>query len=278
MRKNVNIIVGSMRSGTTIIHRSLCQGLNTNPYISESWFLLDLLRLYKWGLARYEIRYSDQFGAKSNFESLIYLNVEFYLSSISVKYEDPDILFLKHPEISYYVNELSEMFLSFKFIVIVRDPRDVIASIHKVRQRHLKSNINSPQTKVDSIEAHCRNYFRYYDNILKNINALRKKIIFIKYEDFILNTKKEIDRISIFSGAEYNIEQVINPKNFETKSLNFDKGKRLNDPLGAGFWSEDYLEPLTGKNIGNFKDILSKEEIDCIEKNLNNFGVHFKYW
>lgn len=278
MRKNVNIILGSMRSGTTIIHKSLCQGENTNPYISESWFLVDLLRLYHWGLERYEIRHSDQFGAVDNFQNLIQHNINYYISAVSIKYQDPEVLFLKHPELSYYALDLILAIKDLKFIVIVRDPRDVIASIYKVKERHIKSKIVTPQTQTQDIEAHCKNYLNYYKEIFKHQKFINKRIIFVKYEDFILNTESEIERISLFTNAKYNIEKVKNSENCDTKSLNFDRNKRMKDPLSSGFWSEDYLKPLTDKNIGDYKNILPASDIDFIENYLYDFGKNFGYW
>lgn len=47
---------GCMRTGTTILHRVLCSSPAAHPYITESWYLLDQLRIYVWSLRRYDVR------------------------------------------------------------------------------------------------------------------------------------------------------------------------------------------------------------------------------
>src|SRR5690606_32371501 len=173
---NVLLVGGAMRSGTTVIHRALCSAENSNPYISESWFLSDIMRLYRWSLTRYDVRHAEQFGNVRNFRELIWLNIRQYLSMVSLKYNDPEVLILKHPELTYYFHELSHQFRNFKFIVIVRDPRDVITSVMEVAERHRKNKIISPQTQLVDIQKHCNNYISYYADVLNNIDHFGERL------------------------------------------------------------------------------------------------------
>ena len=274
----VLLIGGAMRSGTTVIHRVLCTGENTNPYISESWFLADIMRLYGWNLTRYDVRHSDQFGDVSNFREVIWSNIRQYLSLVSVKYNDPELLVLKHPELTYYFPELARNFSNFKFIVIVRDPRDVIASMLRVAKRHKEHRLITPQTELVEIKDFCKSYRGYYENIFKNMGLFKDKLLFVKYEDFVLNTKDSLAAISKFSRAKYDYDKAVDFQPEHAQALNFNKEERLKDKFSGAFWSEQYTQSLTSDNVGSYQNELSASQVEEVEANLNFIGTKFGYW
>lgn len=277
-QQNILLIGGAMRSGTTVIHRALCSAENSNPYISESWFLSDIMRLYRWNLMRYDVRHADQFGNVRNFRELIWLNIRQYISVVSVKYNDPEVLVLKHPELTYYFHELSNQFQNFKFLVIVRDPRDVIASVIEVAERHIKNGIASPQTELINIKNHCENYISYYADILNNRDSFQNKLIFVKYEDFMSNPDQEIQRIGKFSGTRYDTTRAVEFLPEHALSPNFNKEEREKDPFSGAFWSDSYTQPISTNRIGRYKELLNAEQIEEIERRLDLFGNRFNYW
>ncbi len=76
---------GCMRTGTTILHRVLCSSPASQPYITESWYLLDQLRIYAWSLQRYDVRQKDYFGEKENFDEFTRNIVRNYIRMIGVR-------------------------------------------------------------------------------------------------------------------------------------------------------------------------------------------------
>lgn len=277
-QQNALLIGGAMRSGTTVIHRALCTAENSNPYISESWFLSDIMRLYRWNLTRYDVRHADQFGNVRNFRELIWLNIRQYLSTVSVKYNDPEVLVLKHPELTYYFPELSRQFGNFRFVVIVRDPRDVITSVMEVAERHKKNKIISPQTELVNIKKHCDNYIAYYLDVLNNVELFQNRLLFVRYEDFMNDPGKELRRIAQMAGLRYDTQRATDFLPEHASARNFNKEVREKDPFSGAFWSELYTKPLSTDRIGRFKDVLSGEQINEIERRLDRFGNRFNYW
>lgn len=267
-----------MRSGTTVIHRALCCAENSNPYISESWFLSDILRLYRWNLTRYDVRHADQFGNVRNFRELIWLNIRQYISMVSVKYNDPEILILKHPELTYYFHELSYQFQNFRFIVIVRDPRDVIVSVMEVAERHRKNKIASPQTELVDIKRHCDSYIAYYADVLNNFDSFENKLLFVRYEDFMNEPDKELLRISKFAGPRYDTDRAVEFLPEHASAVNFNKEVREKDPFSGAFWSDEYTQPISKSRIGRYKEVLNNAQIEEIERRLDLFGNRFAYW
>ena len=276
--QTILFVGGAMRSGTTITHRALCQAKNSNPYISESWFLHDLFHLYAWNLSRYEIRMQDQFGDRSNFANLIKHNLKYYLDTVSSKYADPEVLILKHPELTQHFLTIREMTPNSKFLVIVRDPRDVISSIKTVNARHKKGEVETPISRLRTLNNYCSYYARYYKKIFEQKSTFKDDLMFVRYEDVVSQPATTFAQISSFCGAVYEGEEMksFNPE--ETESKNLSRDARMKDPVSSAFWSEMYTQELSAGSIGKYKKSMPTDDVKEIERLLEGMGKAFKYW
>jgi hypothetical protein len=275
--QRILLIGGAMRSGTTVIHRALCTARNSNPYISESWFLHDIMHLYSWNLSRYEVRCADQFGSEKNFSELIRMNIEYYLRILSARYQDPEVLVLKHPELTRHFATLAEMFPEMLFLAIVRDPRDVIASIKESRDTHLREGVVSPVSRLTTMTEMCRYYLNYYSRLI-DAPSLKDRLMFVRYEDVMRDPAASIGRIGQFCGADYDPEKAVAFNEEHAASKNFDKELRLKDNLSGAFWSDLYTKDLSPERIGRYASTLDPDEVKEIEGHLRPFANHFGYW
>src|SRR3546814_20373507 len=55
----------------------------------------------------------------------------------------PEALVLKSPELSTYFPHAADLFPEARFVISVRDPKDTIASMIEVGERHRRSGLNS---------------------------------------------------------------------------------------------------------------------------------------
>lgn len=276
--QQILLVGGAMRSGTTVIHRALCTARNSNPYISESWFLHDLLNLYKWNLSRYEVRHADQFGDVRNFSELIKFNFQYYVNIVSAKYGDPEVLILKHPELTRHFIEIGAMFPQIRFLAIVRDPRDVIASMKDVAAKHRKDGVVSPQSRLTRIEDYCRQYASYYDRLLRQPERLGRRLSFLRYEDAMRDPRQAIQGAGAVAGAVYVADEISQFSEEHATSANFRKDVRLKDSLSGAFWSDLYTQDLSSEQIGRHTKSLDAAEIADIERLLAPIGRRFEYW
>lgn len=279
-RKTPRILLvgGAMRSGTTVIHRALCTARNSNPYISESWFLHDLMNLYRWNLTRYEVRHADQFGDVRNFVNLIKLNFQYYIDAVSTKYENPEILILKHPELTRHFAEIGRMFPDIRFLVIVRDPRDVISSMKDVAAKHQRDGIVSPQSRLMDTEGYCRQYASYYGGILRQAQQMGSRLDFVRYEDVMRDRQCLTAKAAALVGAVYDPGEVGRFSEQHAASNNFKKELRLKDPLSGAFWSDLYTKDFSTDQIGRYSKSLDEAEVGEIERLLRPIGTRFRYW
>ena len=271
--RQVLFIGGAMRSGTTVIHRALCTASNSNPYISESWFVYEMMMVYRRRIQRYDLWMADQLGPLRNFRDLIRLNIEQYFLLVSARYGSPELLILKHPALTSVFPEMGEMFPSMQFLVVVRDPRDVIASIKSAREHHVRDRVASALQPLDTTQKLCKYYLSYYDGMLGRAD---NRCRFVRYEDVMRDPRRAIATIGKFCGGRYDLEKVSTFTEEHAAAPNLDS--QQHDRLTRPFWSELWRKGLSEERIGRYRETLTEEEVSEIETLLGTLGRRFKYW
>ncbi len=276
--QTVLFVGGAMRSGTTVIHRALCTARNSNPFISESWFLFDLFSMHSRNMKSYETRNEDQFGDRAKFDELVQLNLSYYLDMVSSRYEDPEVLILKHPDLTRYFPTVKRVMPEAKFLVIMRDPRDAIGSMKEVNARLRATHTRSRTTSFATMAEYCNFYARYYTDVFDNRSVFGNDLMVLRYEDIVTDPARCFREIGAFCGAIYDHEEVtkFNPQHAKSKILS--REQRLRNPHSSAYWSEMYTQDLSTDSIGKHKAILSETETRDIETMLGGLGKMFNYW
>ena len=163
-------------------------------------------------------------------------------------------------------------------IHIVRDPRNIVTSA---------KNHFSLSTEEESVEMICDNYnwtgftnnevpqlLSSWGNHYNSWKKFPKNNLLIKYEDLVLDVKKEILKIIKYLSNYFEFE--ISDKVIEEieRNTSFENFKKLEN---IGKFNENSINEITGEkktffNLGpenNWKKILKQESIDKIEKEFN---------
>ena len=272
------LVGGAMRSGTTVIHRALCTARNSNPFIAESWFLNSLMGVFRTCMSAYDLGLADQFGDPKNFIDLIKFNIQSYFNIVSEKYGNPEVLIFKHPGLTPHFADIGEMFPQIRFVVVMRDPRDVIASMREVARRHRQGGVQSPHSSATTIADFCRQYGSYYGALLHNQEKIADRLIFVRYEDAVTAPQETITKIGDLIGASYVADEITHFNEEHAGSNYLNKDKRLKDTFSGAYWSDMYTKDISSEKIGSFQHSLTPVEIEEIQSRLNAIGKWFRYW
>jgi len=273
------MVGGSMRSGTTVIHRALCQAKNSNPFISESWYLLELMGIHERGVTRFDMRAKDQFGEVEAFEDFIRRDIQAYFAAIANKYGNPEVLILKHPELTKNFATLKRLAPQMKFLVVVRDPRDVVASMKNVIKRHRDQNLLTPFTRsLQTMNDYCAHYIGYYGKLFAERESIGEDLMIVRYEDVVTDPVDAFSKIGAFSGAVYEGDAMKSYDPDETESKYLVRDERVKDKISEAFWSEMYTKELSADSVRAYKDILTLPEVNDIESTLAQVGKTWGYW
>jgi len=150
----------------------------------------------------------------------------------------------KEPGLFKYINDLSENIQSAKFVYLVRDGRDVAASMLK-GHLHEFHTYAAAQTWSWS-QKQCL-------NALKD-PQLADKIYLVKYEDLIGNPEEIMRNLMNFLGIE-----------FEKTQLQYYKSNDIVEHSKKSRFWKNLNKPIDKTNKGNYKVSLGKVNIEIFE-------------
>ena len=246
-------IGGAPRTGTTLLKGILCKDEQTFPVIRECTYLRFLLNAYAQGKMLWGQHTYDYFDNHKHFQQFNKEIIDKYFNHVYNRFGSDKILVHKHPGLIQYFPELDELYpFQCKFILMLRDPRDAISSYLKINRN---KGLDIKEATKQFVESYT-NFISWYKGKWDADNVL-----FIKYEELLLNTDKTMDNLRDFTGLELDT----NP---------------LSDTWDSKRSTSEYASQLDGKpidqtNIGNYMFHLTKDEIGYIEYHRENINKVF---
>lgn len=287
--KNFFYIIGNPRSGTSLLrimldsHQEItvppeCGFLHwlsdkyksrdfskLNQFVNE--YLIDLCNSKKietWNIDFNKLRnYIDSTKPVSYFNlcMLVYLIYAYKFGKNPRVVGDKNNYYIKH------IYELDEISQNAKYILIVRDCRDVVQSYRELR--NLKSDSPyKPNLNTDPFEI-SKEWTENNKNILKFFNQISKDRYFIiRFEDLIMSTRQTLINICKWLDLD-----------FDDKMMRYyleNKEKEL-EPASTLDWKMNTLKKPMQNKVGIYKETLSDEEVDKVNQVANEMLTRFSY-
>jgi Sulfotransferase family len=240
------VLCGPPRSGTTWLNRELCNAFPASPMLPECSLITQQIMLYHNTLHYCDRpRFQAYFDNQQNLASYFRASITNLINLVSDNQQlHSHFLILKDPELCLYLEDIKDLIPSHKLIVLVRDPRDVLASMKSVSLR---------KNQVWDVQDASKWLYLYYSKIDEHVLRSDKNCLFLRYEDIVVEgveTLKKFLRTSFTGGDAIDVAEETSPLCFEES-----------DP----FFSDFYLQPTTSTRIGSYSQALSKMEIFCAE-------------
>jgi len=274
----VIFIVGKGRSGTTLLSTIL----DSHPNVAsatESRFLLLVWQRYKglkqWNASmaaeyveivkndfRIKLFWEFENGFRENLEmlppetkvqDLIKLTYIYKKSIFSKK----EIKFIvdKNPRYTLFVYKLRRVFPQAKFVRVVRDPRDNVASSIKYNKQ-----------KAVAIAFKWKKFNQYFDAFEK----INKQAATFSFEELIHDKEGYFKRFEGFTGLS---NLLVYEEARLTKKEDFER--ILNEPLKQQHGHT--VKPLDNKKVGHFQSKLRLNQIQKIEDIVFPYAEKFGY-
>ena len=272
--KNI-FIGGSPRSGTTLLHLLLCQSEQVNPMIHEAQTLFHYVQAYKFGKSRFQVDGKDYFQNEKAYLDFNRRWFKDFIQSVAGMYPGIEYLVLKNPRLTQNFVELAELSDDLKFIVIVRDPRDVIASMIQVGQRLDQQDQSDSRTQLYM----SRNFAEmskiflssYLSLFTEKAGAMRARLRIIRYENLVQNTDSVLHELSEFCGL--NLSGIDSTQVMNTGKFSLDKRTEYSKAWNSGHFGN----AVDSSRIGRYKQELSQNEIVEVEEICADFMQQFGY-
>ena len=276
MGSDIIFVGGCMRSGTTLLHRTLCQTEASNPFIQASFYLTRQLEIYQRTLQQGDDFIADMFGDRDGLTAFTSAIINRLLGVIRERWDDPEVLILKQTEITRFIPLLVELIPEALFVVSVRDPRDTVCSMLEVGERHAKQQQNSIYSRLGrNVGALSEIYNNMYRPLMQACEAspdLKRKTSFVLYEDLAQSAKPTITKLADFTGLPLQAFA-------ETESYRPEPSRSTirSHPYWGAYTPNLTGSPISSESVGKHRLALTQSEISVVESTCSGMMTRFGY-
>jgi hypothetical protein len=264
---------GGARTGTTLAQMILCQAEATNPMVPEAHSLRCFLSAFHLAAGSATHQIPQYFDDLADFRQFHAGQLRQYLDRTRARFGEVETLVLKDPEMTRFFPDLMSLLPEAHFVVMVRDPRDVVASLLAVGRKLLdqqQGGLLAEAARTRNIRALCHHFKAFYAPVLACPDeVLWAQTLFVRYEDLVQDTEAILGNLSEFTGLNL---AGLNPyTDFNTGHVHYADRKE------SPYFSALYGKGITDTRIGTFTEVLTDAEVQAVESVCREFLDLFQY-
>ncbi len=268
---------GAQRSGTTLLTQALCSGEETNPYIGESGNLRALLQVHKLMEQRFDDESIVHFGSREAMDEYFGTCVRSFLSHTLATNSPATSLVLKEPHLTMHFPLLWKLIPTTKFVMSIRDPRDIVASMLRVGEKLKKQGV-SHLFNSGNIDGIAKNIVPFYAPTIQfsqGNETFKKSVFWLKYEAFLSDPEKTVRRLASFTGLPLDR---YDPENSAVRIHPIQQeALAKNDRITPWVSSLMLQKGIEGTNAGKYKSNLTTKQIKAVENAVPGLMKRFGY-
>ncbi len=240
------------------MHGLLCTDEATIGITTEAVYLRALAVAYDITLRTWNAHTHDYFDTREAYRDFHLSVIQRFLSHVQARFGTGKRIVLKEPTLAEYFPILASLLVDCLFILMIRDPRDALAS---QITRRLRKNPNKRPSVADLLS----DYVNRYRPVLAARTALGARLKIVHYEDMVTQPRAVLSELRTFTGLRLPIDPLA--EGWATKR----------DPTTNESWSALDGQPISAASIGKFQSVLTKGEQKYIERHRSLFGEQFGF-
>jgi len=246
---------GYLRSGTTLLQSILCNSPDCNPMIGEAVFLRGIVEAYRRSLTMFDLHAKYYFDDTEQLRHLCAGYTEDFLARTEKRLANPKHLVLKHPQLTPHFPWLHLLAPESRFIVIVRDPRDTIASAVSAMKKGATEfgTLDTASLATDLL-------LHYTACLLCKLESFHRQTLYVTYEALVQDPGPVVSALQEFTGIDLS---GFTPDMANTRSeVDFDSADEQERALHSGH----YGQAVSAERVGRFAEVLSEEDVRAVER------------
>lgn len=252
------LIAGSPRSGTHLLHSLVCTSGRVNRFIPEFYHLYYLIEAYLQTL-----RLAPDIGVApfADLDDCARHHFDLVRATLTAAWERldrPEILAVKQCSLTPYLGLMARHLPQMRFIVILRDPRDTIASQLRETEKRLG---HRPAGFVDAAIYRMR---ELYGAVIRDSSGpLGQRLLGVSYEALV--AAKEFGRLAEFLG----VDDLDPGQLWQRASFDITEYERFS--VASDLWGA----PLSEAGIGRWRRTLTEAEAGRIWQSTLGMTLSF---
>lgn len=243
-------VTGAPRTGTSVLHALICTDDAVNDYINECSYYTAFLHPFMIAWNNFDDHTRAYFSAdRQRFIDYHGQLMRGVLRDIWEQLGKPRKLVLKDPVLSRSMHLLAQLVPTSKYIITIRDPRDVMAS-RVVVMRKTDANAVVGERDIDKV---CKEFNASYMALIKMSETFVGRALLVPYES--LAQSGDMKPIEDFMGIAIRKDRV-----WQSELTDVARAE------GNAWNTEQYGKPLNADSVGNYKRLLSEAQVALVEK------------
>jgi hypothetical protein len=246
---------GYLRTGTTMLQTILCTSRDCHPMVGESVFLRGTVEGYWRTIGMYDEHARYFFTGRDQVRSIFARHFAELLETAGRTLGDPQVLVMKHPQLTERFPQIHELAPEARFIVILRDPLDAVASALTAKRKGAKEFGKAEAGEIAATMA------RYYGECMTCPSpSFQERTLYVRYEALVADPGPLVARIAAFAGIDLS--------DFRPDMMNL-RSLRPFNPAAAGksvFHSENYGKAIVADRVSRHRDVLSDGDVRLIRR------------
>lgn len=263
------VVGGSQRSGTTLLQKVLTLDPVASPMLREASYLRYLLEAYHRGRANFDGDTRDYFSDLNEYDQFNTALLVQFIRQTARRFPNAACLVLKEPHLTLFLPDLHRALGRSRFVIMVRDPRDIVASLIEVGRRmaHMGQRHFFAQRDIEALTRHA---LSFYEPVFRSRQPdLQDRLLFVRYEDLVGPSARSLENIERHTGLQIRRHLA-----------------RLDHVVPEGSASETRYRPwltelyaagISARSVGSFRGILSAEEAERVGELSRRFRQRFGY-
>lgn len=247
------VVCGARRAGTTLMMAVLCSDPRANPPLPEAQALTRMVEAYQWAALHHDDFVETLLGSPDRLRRLYSSWVTQFLEAVVRHVPNEGLLVLKHPAMMRVLGSLLELAPALRPVVMVRDPRDQVAS-----EREVAARAGRPARPADELAANLTAWFDGLDPAGLTV---------VRYEDLVVDFVRVKQRLE----ADLNLRLSFDP------SAPWPDLGRLAALRKYPSWGPKYGRPVDARGVGRYVADLDEAEIAVVEDACASYMTRFGY-
>lgn len=263
---------GINRSGTTLLQSVLCADSTTNPLLHEASYLRNVLDAYDVGKIKFEEHGRYYFDSVDDLREFTAEWARAFIARVRRRYPQAATVVLKYPPLTPRFPALAELLPEARFVVVVRDPRDVAASLVAVGERLRAGGDPEGQTLPRDMTRLGSLYMQCYAPIFSCPDPeFRARLTVVRYEDLVTKPDEVVRQLRAATGLA--LDQFQPAGNWQNNRIDLGDLRASRNAWVSDLWGR----PVSDGRVGQFRNLLSAAEIATIEQICRPAMESFQY-